>query len=194
MCSKAATSALLTSQEEAWIKRVSSKRNESGFTLSNSSYESSCLHLRYIDDVILASRRWCRTCLVVSAVRSVLRLVVLTWLDMVLDCTNGAVRPKHKEVTVPPPWGTHLSCLRPLFFNALRRSCLVSSSVQSAKLRMMHVLLDFAKHGWPPRKISAVVFTTFRQPFREVILFLRTCVRTPAFRQLLVDASTALRS
>ena len=41
LCSKAATSALLTSQEEAWFKRVSSKRNESGFTLSNSSYESS---------------------------------------------------------------------------------------------------------------------------------------------------------
>ena len=61
----------------------------------------------------------------------------LTWLDMVLDCTNGAVRPKHKEVSVPLPWGTHLSCLRPLFFNALRRSCVVSSSVQSARLRMM---------------------------------------------------------
>ena len=56
LCSEAATSALLTSQEEAWFKRVSSKRNESGFTLSNSSYESSCLHLRYIDDVILARK------------------------------------------------------------------------------------------------------------------------------------------
>ena len=57
----------------------------------------------------------------------------------------------------------------------------------------MHVLLDFAKHGWPPRKISAVVFTTFRQPFREVILFLRTCVSwlMPAQRFVLHSESPA---
>ena len=82
LCSKAATSALLTSQEEAWIKRVSSKRNESGFTLSNSSYESSCLHLRYIDDVILASRRWCRTCLVNSEESSVTRRKIANRLEL----------------------------------------------------------------------------------------------------------------
>ena len=152
LCSKAATSALLTSQEEAWFKRVSNKRNELGFSLGKSSYESSCLHLRYIDDVILASRRWCKNCLLVW-LQSCYTVSFeacgagdcLTWLDMVLDCTHGVVRPKHKEVIVPPPWGTHQGCLRPLFFNSLRRSCVVSSSVQAAKFRMMQVLLDFAK-------------------------------------------------
>jgi hypothetical protein len=65
LCSKAATSALLTFQEERWFKRIriTTQGRNLDFDLAHSPIESSCVHQRYIDDVILPSRRWCRICL-----------------------------------------------------------------------------------------------------------------------------------
>ena len=196
LCSKIATSAVLTVQEEEWFKQLQDKKR-SIFSFRGD-FSSSCLHLRYIDDVLLASRTWCRTCLLLylSQCYSVSFDAApdeqrITWLDMVLDCKDGHVHPRRKQVIVPPPWGTTKTYLRPIFFNKLRRACLVSLHERTVRLHMMSVLLDFAACGWSNRSIDKVVFTTFRLPYRKHLLFLRRCVRSSGFRQLLSDSRLA---
>ena len=194
LCSKIATSAVLTEQEEEWFHRLRAI-GHSGFRFPHTDLSSTCLHLRYIDDVLLASKTWCRTCLLkyLSQCYSVSfeaapEKVAITWLDMVLDCDTGLVKPKKKQVAVPPPWGARKNCLRPIFFNCLRRACLVSSEDHAVRTYMMSVLLDFAACGWSNRQIDKVVFTTFRPLYRKHLLFLKSCMRTAEFRQLLTDS------
>ena len=192
LCSKAATSALLTSQEERWFRHVKSRQQNLGFELMNGPIEASCLHLRYVDDVLLVSKLWCKGCLLFwlkqcysVSFEACSNIDEICWLDMILHCPQGVVRPKKNHVTVPPPWGSKRTCLRPIFFNCLRRVCLISSDGAATRLHMMRVLLDFAKYGWSIRHISSVVFTTFRRPYQDILLFLRKCMRNAVFRQLL---------
>ena len=194
LCSKIATSAVLTEQEEDWFRRLTTP-GHAGFRFSQGSFSSTCLHLRYIDDVFLASKVWCRTCLLqyLSQCYSVSFEASpsdnnVQWLDMILDCDSGMIKPKGKQVIVPPPWGARKNCLRPIFFNCLRRACLVSTHDHTVRMRMMSVLCDFAACGWSNRMIDKVVFTTFRLPYRNHLQFLQFCMRNGEFRQLLTEA------
>ena len=52
---------------------------------------------------------------------------------------------------------------------------------------MLHVLVDFAAHGWSVRQIVAAVFTTFPEPYRDTLTFLRHCMQDVMFCRLLVE-------
>ena len=189
LMSKVATSAVLATEEEDWLKNQA-RRFAHGFPFSDRSWPSCCLHLRYVDDVLLASRLLCRNCMcellpiaycVNFKVAAPDRFV--TWLDMVVDCFTGEIFPKPRKFSTPPPWGTYPVLLRSLILGALLRAAEVSSTDRAVRIYMMNILVGLLEIGWSKRQICQVLFTISRPHLKQHIWFLRKAIRSREFLQ-----------
>ena len=190
LLSRAATSAYLASKEHAWLSS-SSVRLEAGFHSIAGFWRNTMLHLRYVDDVLLASRALCRQCLlqVFPPVYSEVSFKVAPpglsqiWLDMHIDCITGDVFPKPRKPCTPPPWGTSRAYIRPLILGAMLRATAVSTSDSAVRIFMLQFLIGLRQSGWSKRQVCRALYTIHKDHLRSLLVFLRKSVRSEDFSE-----------
>ena len=190
LLSRAATSAYLASKEHAWLSS-SSVRLEAGFHSIAGFWRNTMLHLRYVDDVLLASRALCRQCLlqVFPLVYSEVSFKVAPpglsqiWLDMHIVCITGDVFPKPRKPCTPPPWGTSRAYIRPLILGAMLRATAVSTSDSAVRIFMLQFLIGLRQSGWSKRQVCRALYTIHKDHLRSLLVFLRKSVRSEDFSE-----------
>ena len=192
LLSRAAASAYLASAEQSWLSSAAS-RHQAGFRSVSGLWSNTMLHLRYIDDVILASRAFCRQCLmdVFPVVYPEVSFKIAptgssqTWLDMQIDCVTGDIAPKPRKPCTPPPWATSKQYIRPLILGAMLRATAVSTSPRAVRVFMLRFLAGLREAGWSKRVICHALFTVHRDHLLPLLRFLRKVVRSEGFQRLL---------
>ena len=142
--SKCAACITLGGQERRW-KCSNEIRARAGF-YSKCSWNRGVCHIRYIDDVILVSRMFCRQCLVDSL--SVIYNVpfdvsddglCIKWLDMSLDLNTCCLGLNIKQLALPPHWSVSKTFFRNILLGRFKRwspaGVRLSPSLQSGKVQ-----------------------------------------------------------
>ncbi len=127
LMSKIAATIVLGGQERRWLYNHQ-RRSLHGFNPGFPWHEAFC-HVRFIDDVILRSKCFCRSCLM-----SLLDLVYavpfeclpdddsqLAWLDMRLDLVSWSKGLKVKIRSLPSEWGSPPGYVKSLLCCTFRR-------------------------------------------------------------------------
>ena len=160
------------------------------FTPCDIPWRRTVCHVRYVDDVFLGTRSFCKHCLVDLLLHVYQeRFDVaedefpLHFLDMVVG-SDKCVTPKRKVLQIPPPWATGEGYIRPLLVGAIHRASQICDSRSDLHLYLLHFLLDCMSCGWNSRALSKVLFTVYIASLHETVCLLRTAIRDPMFKQI----------
>ena len=179
LMSKIAATIVLGAQERRWLYNHE-KRASHGFAPGFPWHHAVC-HLRFIDDVILLSRCYCRSCLA-----CLLDLVYtvpfdclpeedmqLAWLDMRVDLVSWTLGLNVKVRRLPPEWGSHPSYVKSLLCCTFRRWLDIRPPVLQWQRACLSLLVDFRQSGWSSRGITRSLFLIGNKEFEHFILFCR---------------------
>lgn len=178
LLSKAAACVTLGGYERRWRLNPAQQR-QLGF-VSPADWMNAVCHLRYTDDVILASHWYCSTCL-----RAAFPLIYAhikfdfaepfgsrhAWLDMIILEESGTLELNVKPFPAPPPWATCCSFLRSVFLGKFRRWKLVNPTLLSWQRATISLLFDLKQAHWPKSKIKGVLFSIGHPSYLSFVQF-----------------------
>ena len=184
LMSKVASSVVLGGQERRFKQNVDSQVQE-GFRYGHG-WNHPVLHVRYIDDILLASTIYCRRCLSFATTRiytvpfdiSEGSSNTLVWLDMKLFLDSGSLGLHTKPLCPAPPWHAGVPYLRSLFLGRFRRWSVIRP-VDSEWRRACFILLqDLKDCSWSYRRVSFVLRSIYAQEYRFFVGFCLHAWRT----------------
>lgn len=178
--SKIAASFVLGHEEFEWECNVA-RRAAAGFTATTSSWNREVARARYVDDLLWASRVYCRACLV-DAIRLTYSVTfdiqddcsLIKWLDLQLCSVTLQWRMAPKSWALAPAWAVSPCYLRSFFGGRFHRWAEVPLCDEAWLDALVEVLLDLKLVGWPRSVVRAAAFQAWRsQDQRRKHLLLR---------------------
>lgn len=176
LMSKCAACITLGGQERRW-KSSSETRAREGYR-SNCSWNRAVCHIRYIDDVILVSRLFCRQCLIdcLGVIYNVPFDVsdddrILKWLDMSLDLNTCFVGLNIKPLALPPHWSVSKTFLRNILLGRFKRWSEIGPRPSEWQRALVRLLLDVRLTGWSSTYVSSALFSIHNIAFIPYVSF-----------------------
>ena len=179
LLSKVAACIFLGGEERRWRCDIFRQRHE-GYRAVQPWRNAVC-HLRYVDDVFLASRLYCRLCLVyaLKLIHSVPFDVAvssprLLWLDLAIVFPSCAVGLNVKPLVVPPPWAAPVGYLRCILLGNFRRWLFVNPCNEEWRHACVCLLRDLHDAGWCTQHVNCALFTINVMAFRDYVRYAKT--------------------
>ena len=176
LLSKVAACITLGGQERRW-KRDPGARSLAGFGVPIPWKYAVC-HLRYIDDVILLSRIFCRQCLIdlLACIYSchfdvATECEQLSWLDMTFDIFTGNVGLNVKPFCAPPPWGVPKKYLRNIFLGRFFRWWYIRPTDEEWRRACLRLLFDLKWASWSKKQVMSTLFSISHLDFLHMVRF-----------------------
>ena len=179
LMSKIAATIVLGGQERRWLYNHQRKSSH-GFNPGFPWHQAVC-HIRFIDDVILLSKCYCRSCLM-----SLLDLVYavpfdclpdddsqLAWLDMRIDLVSWSIGLNVKIRSLPPEWGSPPGYVKSLLCCTFRRWLDIQPPSLQWQRACLSLLLDFRRTGWSRNGVARSLFLIGNRDFMPFVLFCR---------------------
>ena len=176
LMSKCAACITLGGQERRW-KCSNEIRARAGF-YSKCSWNRAVCHIRYIDDVILVSRMFCRQCLVDSL--SVIYNVpfdvsddglCIKWLDMSLDLNTCCLGLNIKQLALPPHWSVSKTFFLNILLGRFKRWSEIEPKPSELQSAIVRLLLEARLAGWSTTYVSSALFSIHNLAFTPYVFF-----------------------
>ena len=182
--SKVASSVVLGGQERRFKRNVDSQVQD-GFRYGHG-WSHSVLHIRYIDDILLASTIYCHHCLAFATTRiytvpcdiSEASSNTLVWLDMKLFLDTGSLGLHTKPLCPAPPWHAGVQYLRSLLLGRFRRWSVICPIDSEWRRACCILLQDLKDCSWSYRRVSFVLRSIYAQEYRLFVGFCLHAWRT----------------
>ena len=179
LLSKVAACITLGGQERRW-RRDPDSRKLAGFGVPIPWKHAVC-HLRYIDDVILLSRIFCRQCLIDLLVciyscnfDVATDCELLPWLDMTFDIFSGNIGLNVKTFCAPPPWGVPKKYLRNIFLGRFFRWWYIRPTDTEWRRACLKLLFDLKMASWSKQHVMSTLFSISHLDFFHMVCFCKT--------------------
>ena len=182
LMSKFAACVTLAGQERRW-RRDFNKVRSFGFCSSVPWTHATC-HLRYVDDIILASSMYCSGCLqfACACIYSVQFDFQdysggrLQWLDMLVSLPSRTISLHWKPLAPPPAWGAPPGFLRCVLLGKFRRWAEIDPPTVDWQRACISVVVVLRDNYWSKRKIYAVLYSVRQPCFNQYVCFLKFVV------------------
>ena len=183
LMSKCAACITLGGQERRW-KCSSAIRAQAGF-YSKCNWNRAVCHIRYIDDVILVSRIFCRQCLIdsLSLIYNVPfdvsdDCLCLKWLDMSLDLNTCCLGLNIKQLVLPPHWSVPKTFLRNILLGRFKRWSEIEPKLSEWQSAIVRLLFDVRLAGWSSTYVSSALFSIHNIAFAHYVFFAKFAWKT----------------
>ena len=179
LLSKVASSIVLGGQERRWKENYMFQVSE-GFRYP-AGWNSAVLHLRYVDDILLVSRIYCRRCLAfaTTCIYNVPFDIpagfsnTLVWLDMKLFLDTGLLGLNLKVFCPAPPWHAGTQYLRCLFLGRFRRWRVINPVQCEWRRACLCLLQELRDNRWSNKQVSFVLRSIYKDEYKVFISFCR---------------------
>ena len=165
---------MLGAQERRWTENAE-RRNANGFNPGFPWRQAVC-HIRYIDDVILLSKRFCRKCLVDLDFSVPFDCTSesdqLVWLDLTISLETWRVGLNCKVRNPPPEWGCYKGYIKSVC-SMFRRWCDIQPVREDWQRACISILFDFRKAKWSKQRVASSLHQIGHRDFKCYVLFCR---------------------
>lgn len=179
LLSKTAACVTLGGYERRWCSDKE-RQFRLGF-VAPSGWKSFVCHLRYTDDVLLASYWYCGKCLqaVFPLIYEDIKFDVSfpigarhAWLDLLIVESTSVLGLNIKPFPAPPPWGAHKTFLRSVLLGKFRRWKIVKPTLLSWQRAAISLIFDLKQAQWSKGRLKQVLFFIGAPEFLQFVHFM----------------------
>ena len=190
LMSKFAACVTLAGQERRWRRDINKVRS-SGFCSKVPWTEAVC-HLRYVDDIFLASCIYCANCLqhACACIYSVpfdfqdCGCNRLQWLDMLVAVPSRTISLHCKPLAPPPAWGAPPGFLRCVLVGKFKRWAEIDPPTVDWQKACISIIVALRDNLWSKCKIYAVLYSIRVPRFYSYVCFLKFVVGQVFLREV----------